>query len=429
MTTQIPVRASALDITPAGPVTLGASDNRSPLRSQRISSPIEADIILLGAHAAAVAIISLDVLFVGPDLERDLKRQLEMQGTPSAPEIILVATHTHFAPLPDRTKPRLGTVDDGWYRDLVSKLADALNKLLTTPAATCTVAMAQREVTGAIHRRRRVRRPVIHGRRLAANIISMGPNPRGPRNATARLAVFKNESNQSIAALVSWSCHPSARPVRDEVSPEFIGFARDALRRRLGPIPIVYLQGFSGDVRANVRTPITPARLLLRLLKGPVFMPPTEAEWRAWARQVGESIGHLADDPAISLGRFMHGSIVHEISRISLAHILDAPPPDRWLEARRVKLGEALELFFLSAEPSAEHAKQLTRKLPGAWPVGYLGDVFGYLPTNEQIAEGGYEVEGFRELFGLTGRFIGRNDQALEDLISQLSATGASNCR
>ncbi len=423
MTTQISVRASTVDITPAGPVTLGASDNRSPLRSQRISSPVEADIVLFAAHAEAIAIISLDVLFVGPDLGRDLKRRLEMQGDLLVPQIILVATHTHFAPLPDRTKPRLGTVDDGWYHDLVSTLARALTKLLAIPAATCTVALTPREVAGAIHRRRRVRRPVIHGRRVAANIISMGPNPRGPRNATARLAVLKNESNQSIAALVTWACHPSARPVRDEVSPEFIGFVREALRRRLGPIPIIYLQGFSGDVRANVKTPMTPARLLTRLLKGPVFMRPTEAEWRAWASKIGEAIGRLADDPAISLGRFLGGSIVHQTSRIPLAHILDVAPPDRWLEARHVQIGEALELFFLSAEPSADHANHVVRKLPGAWPIGYLGDVFGYFPTNEQISEGGYEVETFRELFSVSGRFIGRNDEALGDLISQLAPT------
>ena len=31
--------------------------------------------------------------------------------------------------------------------------------------------------------------------------------------------------------------------------------------------------------------------------------------------------------------------------------------------------------------------------------------LFGYLPTPAQIREGGYEVEGFQPLFGLSGTF------------------------
>jgi hypothetical protein len=38
--------------------------------------------------------------------------------------------------------------------------------------------------------------------------------------------------------------------------------------------------------------------------------------------------------------------------------------------------------------------------------AGYLGALFGYLPTAAQIPEGGYEVEGFQPLFGLSGRFL-----------------------
>jgi hypothetical protein len=37
--------------------------------------------------------------------------------------------------------------------------------------------------------------------------------------------------------------------------------------------------------------------------------------------------------------------------------------------------------------------------------AGYLGALFGYLPTAAQVPEGGYEVVGFQPLFGLSGRF------------------------
>jgi hypothetical protein len=37
--------------------------------------------------------------------------------------------------------------------------------------------------------------------------------------------------------------------------------------------------------------------------------------------------------------------------------------------------------------------------------AGYLGALYGYLPTAEQVREGGYEVLGFQPLFGLSGHF------------------------
>jgi hypothetical protein len=33
------------------------------------------------------------------------------------------------------------------------------------------------------------------------------------------------------------------------------------------------------------------------------------------------------------------------------------------------------------------------------WPCGYLEDVYGYLPSSDEILLGGYEVDGFRGSF------------------------------
>jgi hypothetical protein len=64
----------------------------------------------------------------------------------------------------------------------------------------------------------------------------------------------------------------------------------------------------------------------------------------------------------------------------------------------------------LSAEPTVEWQRILDDASPHASRTmrlytGYLGAVFGYLPTAKQVTEGGYEVNGFQSLFGLSGRF------------------------
>jgi hypothetical protein len=80
------------------------------------------------------------------------------------------------------------------------------------------------------------------------------------------------------------------------------------------------------------------------------------------------------------------------------------------LTARVVRLGVELEIVALSAEPSVEWQHILDQAVPNPPArirlyAGYLGALFGYLPTAAQITEGGYEVEGFQPFFGLSGHF------------------------
>ena len=56
---------------------------------------------------------------------------------------------------------------------------------------------------------------------------------------------------------------------------------------------------------------------------------------------------------------------------------------------------------------------------------GYVGHSFGYLPTDKQVTEGGYEVDGFRRGLKTTGYY--RNDisihSVLEHYIQKLELT------
>ncbi len=416
----IAVCASTVDVTPDAPVPLGASDNRKPFLCTSVASRLEANLVRIGADQNSVVLLCLDALFIGPDLVGDLERELRLGGVAAIPAIVAVATHTHFAPMPDRTKPRLGAVDATWYRDLVVKLGRAIFDLCARPGGACRIATASGPVAGAINRRRHIRRPVLNGRRLAWNETLMRRNPAGPRDDRARLAVFFDERGNALAALVTWACHPSSWPYRDQATSEFIGQVRTALRRRLGDTPVLFLQGFCGDVRADIPTAATPGRLLQRLMAGPVFVSPTQSEWHRWAQAVGEHIGRLAEQLTAAAGSPAESLIVHRTARLPLGDFLDRAPAGRALEARYVAIGPKFELFFLSAEPVADHAAAVLRAWPAAWPIGYLGDVFGYFPTDAQIPQGGYEVDGFRELFGLDGRFRGSTDTTLAKLIGML---------
>ena len=97
-------------------------------------------------------------------------------------------------------------------------------------------------------------------------------------------------------------------------------------------------------------------------------------------------------------------------ARIPLGDFFRGSTPDKQLAAQIVRIGEELEIVALSAEVTVEWQRILDEAVPAPEGrirlyAGYLGALYGYLPTAAQVLEGGYEVEGFQPLFGLCGRF------------------------
>ena len=238
-------------------------------------------------------------------------------------------------------------------------------------------------------------------------------NP-GRRDCKAcRVSVLRHADGSIACVLVSWACHPADRPARDRVSPDYVGAVRRAVRSRLGDYPVLFLQGFSGDVRAHI--PMRPrlSRMVRRLMRGPVFMIPTLDEWQNWATHVAMQVAAVADEAAECPGR------PADVLRSGEAHIplslILGEPGRGHCRARTLAIGDQLELFMMSAEVSAGYAPLVERL--GLWPVGCLDDVYGYFPMNAQLAAGGYEVDEFRGLFGIRGRFTGDNDATFAYLL------------
>jgi len=166
-------------------------------------------------------------------------------------------------------------------------------------------------------------------------------------------------------------------------------------------------------VRAHI--PMRPrlSRLVRRLMRGPVFMIPTLDEWQNWATHVAMQVAAVADEAAECPGR------PADVLRSGEAHIplslILGEPGRGYCRARTLAIGDQLELFMMSAEVSAGYAPLVERL--GLWPVGCLDDVYGYFPMNAQLAAGGYEVDEFRGLFGIRGRFTGDNDATFAYLL------------
>jgi hypothetical protein len=69
-----------------------------------------------------------------------------------------------------------------------------------------------------------------------------------------------------------------------------------------------------------------------------------------------------------------------------------------------LKFGNLIFLFF-SAEVLSGYEALLTSKNHKLIYIGYEGNCFGYLPTHQNILDGGYEASEFKSYFDVSGDF------------------------
>jgi len=400
---------------------------RAPASS--VLDPIEISVVLLEGAARRCLIFSLDLMIVGSELQNAILAKLQQLGF-GPDEIVLLASHTHNAPATDQACARLG-VPELEFVAHVAEAADNLARQIQRQAPSeIGLEIFQGRLDHSINRRRYWPFPTIgrmHGFQLTS--VTFSPNPSGPKDERATVILLRiTESGQPLAVIWHYTCHPTAVIPDNVISADFPGTVRLALRGRFGEIPCLFVQGFCGNIRPNIAA--SPQRTGLRerigrmiriVAFGNLFPNLSAGDWTRWSRSLAEGVcGITQGEPAMS---FSPASLRTGSASIALGDFFHGSIPDKRLAARVIGIGEELEIVAVSAEPSVEWQQILDEAAP-VRPgrirlyAGYLGALFGYLPTAAQVLEGGYEVEGFQPFFGLSGRFdAGRIGPAVEGCV------------
>ncbi|MTI18110.1 hypothetical protein E1162_12760 [Rhodobacteraceae bacterium RKSG542] len=418
------------EIIPAKPLVLGGFDFRKE-PFEAIGQPIYARAILLaGKHA----IISLDLLFVGDNLFHTLKATLSKTVGLEHISLQVCATHSHSSfQTADYQSPRLGSFDNDYNTFVVSQCIDALLEAkansqrtsLSIASSTCSIAINRRKV-------------------LDDGSIKMAPNPEGDVDQTATLLRFDDESGKTVAIIAHNHCHPTTTG-DNTLSGEYPGVVCAELEGRFTGSTALFLQGFCGDIR--------PA-----LVKGDEFYRGTYKDvvrnGKALATAYGDAIeqaspcqttGHLiyqevvvdlpveapmsSDQLKAWSDGFDAGSIQREWSQHWLAQPEGSIPSTVSLNASALNIEGAAILLGLSGE-IVNHFNQYAKELSST-PIlctGYCNGMAGYVPTAQQIAEGGYEPELSAYYFYLPNTFSPEAEPLLKATIRRLltATTSAS---
>lgn len=382
---------ATVDITPTDlqAVRLAGYSDKLP-SPHEVDQPLEANVLGLsgGSLDQPVYVVSVDSLY-GGSLGAELARLL---GCPRD-HVLVLASHTHFAPASDPGLPRLGRTSSKYVRGAAARIAEAVGRAPWYERARVRVGTV--EVPRLFVNRRR---PILGiGLRLPRlGTVVTAPEPRGAVDRTLRLLELLDEGGEVLAVGWGVSCHPVCSPDRQSISSDFPGVVRHRLRGPGGTLPVLFFQGCSGDVRPasmSRRPPRSPRGLLRYLLAGlRTFTPQTRVAFDAWCTELATA--------AVDAQREC-GDAVEVHPRLRRVTGETAGQWQREPELGLVGIAEEVALLTVNAELMSSHVADLPPDRPSSVmiPATCADEVIGYWPTTAMLKEGGYEGRRSRPFF------------------------------
>ena len=384
-------------------------------------------------HAGqAVLLMGFDLCFLGrAEVDRLKQGTRDLTGLP--PERVLLNTsHSHVG-------PAVGTWHWAGYTEPDRRYV-ALLEAATLEAARQAVASA-REVTlwAGVGQ---TRLPLSRRRIARDGRARWEPSPDGLVHDALPVCLMKGVAGEPVCLLFSVSCHPSMMS-GFEVSAEYPGAAMRRLEQRLGAPVSLFLQGTGGDAKPRVvgggeqwrsgtweemdQAGRMVADGVIGVLEGGLceVQPDlhahlVEARWPLQPARKRQEYAAVAGDPNVDpFRRLWAGRIVEALDR---GEALPAAAPIR---VHGVQFGKGLRLSGMEGEAVAGWGRFIQGFYGGGvtFPLGYSNGQGLYLPTSDQMDEGGYEVESYWE-YGYPARLAEGMEAILTDALGDLRARG-----
>ncbi len=398
-----------VEITPPLGIALGGRGGPETL-AKTLLDPLLAQVFYLkDANGTGMVVVSLDLIGLSHELSERIRMAIVRELAVEYNLVILNCSHTHSGPYMIRDliagvgpAPQ---IENDYFKSLTDKIISATRtaKKVLTPVK---VEVFEGASQVAINRRGKSK----EGKR---GII---PDPNGPIAEKAWILKLSPLDGQPPAIIFSYACHPVIVYGYDlaAVSADFPGVTRAALREKLGAkVHTQFIQGLAGDVRPRITADIEHNR----------FQSSKPEDLKQAGRE-------LAGDILTAL----HGG--GKNLELNIAGTMDRPflprdnPPSRelyesmakntknkfrqavaqyWLQRYNagegfargdavpfglIRLADNQWICYSGGEPCVEWGPKISQWLAPRNIVmwGYCQEAVSYIPTEEMLPEGGYEV-------------------------------------
>lgn len=418
----------SIDITPLMPMPLAGFPDRSG-DFEDIGARLEISLVILKQENKYVLFYGVDTLFVPDELFAAVMDKYGSMLNLDEADIWMQASHTHFAPGLDKQIAGLGTVDPAYLIFVKSRLLQLTEQVLH--ASFKEVNVSFHESTAAINVSRRKRLLRFDNGKFSFKTL-LYPDYNKPTDTGIKLVKFTNSEGITEAMIWSYACHPVHFVNRLTVTSEYIGIIRQHIKAHLNTkTTVLFMQGFSGDLKADI-TAVTNTRWADTVRYLFQYKPkctnfPAESDYNKWVELLWNRVKQCLDSSSTA-----SKNIQLEIgeSKLDIEHLSHGDVPVQ-VRLKRISFSPVFTIVGLSAEVVCDYSK-IVKTIFSEHPVITTGCQNGtciYLPTDRQIAEGGYEVNGFKKLFGVTGKIKPGIDARVQKALYQLKQSGKANAR
>lgn len=427
--------AAQLDITPElGALIVGGF---SPIPAKHIHDPLFARALVLDDGTNRIAFVVCDNLGIARDAIDAAKQLIEQQSKLPGARVMVSSTHTHSGPpaRPDNALPSdqvpvapaapppLSRYQQFVARRIADAVQCAINNLEPAKIAWGSVPQPQH----VFNRRwfvsdEAVRRNPFGGvDRVRMNPPPASPaleQPAGPTDPEFSFVSVQTKSGRPLSLFSAYSLHYVGGVPAADISADYFGVFNHRMRELLGaerPEPAfvsLLANGTSGNInnidfraRRPPQRPYERMRAVAHELADAVFAAYQQLEYRDWvpldARYQELSLATRRPPPELVarsrelLAQPAPAKPWHGHERIYANRVLQlADGPARIEVPLQVfRIGE-LSIYTVPAETFVETGLELKARSPSqpAFTVSLANGSFGYLPTPEHHALGGYET-------------------------------------
>lgn len=349
--------------------------------------------------------ISVDSLYFSSEVAENIFKYAFLKFKVIKDNIVLNASHTHSAPNQDLEI--FGNIDREYLKDVEAKIKQGLEfcydnfqeGFIEFQHLDCKLNLfVNRRKMG-----RDIRTLFLRKRTI------MLPNEKKKTDKRIHLIKLYDSGLKLKGIVYNFSCHPVFN-VNKNISSDFIGTISNMLGQKICKFTM-FLQGFAGDVRPN----FTETKVSMRSIKNFLKLLFNE---KVFSNYNQEQFSHFCEEISACIiqnaGPHYRDVGVLKINRPSL-HIHNSMY-GAYLESKSTKVKKFINIklilisdnLFISipAEVHSCYIDLLTSRFRNVniYPLGYADGMIGYLPCENEIEEGGYEVLTSVKLYGWDDR-------------------------
>ena len=364
---------------------------------------VEVNFIAFLSQLNEIYLIQIDTLFIDNSLQQEIQETLQKESTSALVSVLCVASHSHSLPGIDLDKPLLGKINDDYRNFIKSKIVkNIISSSERTHAKHAIYSIINKYSQLTIGRR---------GGYSGGNFSLFGLRNTVPDfkkiGANLEVTCLRDSKTQKILSVIwAFPAHPVLYPGQKKFSSDFPGLVRDLIRKRLKTpnLTVLYLPGCAGDMKSFIKS--QTKKTMLDYIVGQPFANCDLNEYKNYCNSLESELFDCITKSEISKTNLLN-SIKHQEIKIPLDEI-GINNSNNNLRIDLLSFNNINRFALMNCEPANNYSNLLGNNCTVS---GYAHGVFGYLPTDQQIQQGGYEVDGFMPYFGTKGSFVNNTEK------------------